>query len=1107
MTTAQQGAIPAPDASLLVYNVDTNLYEYFNGSVWGAVGGAQYWSRNAAGYLYPTTTTDTVRVDQGSVTNPSYGFLNTAAALLTGMYYAAANTIGFTSNGTQVGTFSTSSILFLGVTGAASTAGSSFGVATGTGGAGGADGGAFTAQTGTGSANAASAGGAGGAFTFTAGDGAAQSVAFTGGTGGTITAITGLGGANTGGASGSHGGAGGALQLSTGTGGATNSTNANKTGGAGGAIAITTGTGGAATGASVAANGGAGGNFTGTLGAGGAASGLTSTGSGGAGGTFNVNAGNGGSSVGGTGGTGGTAQLRAGAGGSSTSGSGGSGGTLSLQSQNGGSSTSGAGGQSGAITIAVGSGGTTAAAAANAGAGAVINIYPGAGGSNTGTGSGAGGTSNGVIVHAANGGSCLNVASTGSGGLGSPFRVTCGTGGATTGGSPGQGGDITLTTGPGGANSGGATGKTGGAAGGFTITGGAGGTTNSSAGGDRTGGAGCTVAITTGNGGSATAGGVASIGGAAGEFTVTGGTGGATSGTGAGGIGGGVNLNPGNGGTSVGGTAGAQGRVKIAGSGIFAYANAQSITPSATHTLILTATAGANQSVVASTFIKIASDAAGRQIVLPSEASSNGLMLVFANTSGANTMVLRNSTNTTTIATVAVSSQQAVMCDGTTWYPIAANSTPVSNYWQRTGTVLTPATAGDDVSSPRAAAGSFNEVFGSGAAITGTASGITMLGYGAGFSGSFIGNSVVIGTSAVVSSTGAYEITAIGRSVNISGAGNIGATVVGYAPQMTTANCYYATGIGHGLTLSSPYVTVAGSASAVATGDYSVLLGYATSSNGLSVIALGAGAQCSTANRCVIGGGSVGGTSGNITSIIVGNGETAATPVSFSMMPTQASGSDKNGSDFTVRGGRNTGAGAGGQFLIDIYPAGASSSTGGTATNMQRVVSTYYNERRAGSGSGFANIAGGLFAAYTDSASSGTSAQNLHSFTLIGNTLLHDGDSLVFDTAMQLDTLGGNLTIQCRLGTTDLTLFNAAAPAGATQANYRVTITRTGAATQRVKGELIIQATTNVTAAVYSTMAETLSGNLTLANRVTATVSGTITNQMSTVLYQPIPQT
>jgi hypothetical protein len=251
----------------------------------------------------------------------------------------------------------------------------------------------------------------------------------------------------------------------------------------------------------------------------------------------------------------------------------------------------------------------------------------------------------------------------------------------------------------------------------------------------------------------------------------------------------------------------------------------------------------------------------------------------------------------------------------------------------------------------------------------------------------------------------------------------------------------------------------------------------------------------------------VGGTSGNITSIVVGNGETNATPVGFSMMPTQASGSDKAGSDFTVRGGRNTGSGAGGQFLIDVYPAGASSSTGGTATNMHRVTSTYYSERRAGSGSGFANMAGGLFAAYTDTTSSGTSAQNLHSFTLIGNTLLHDGDTIEFYSTMALTTLGGNLTVAFRLGSTDLTMFNAAAPAGATQATYRVRCIRTGAATQRVEGTITINATTPYTNTVYTTMAETLANNLTIANRVTATVSGTITNQITTVMYEPAPQT
>lgn len=814
--------------------------------------GAYYWSRvvGPPSYLYPTNTADTVRVDQGSVTNPSYGFLNTAAALLTGMYYSAADTIGFTSNGTQVGSLSQTLVEFPGVTGPAATAGSTVRIATGAGGAGGASGGTFYTTTGAGSAATSIVGNSGGSLSHTLGGGG-------------------------------------------------NNTALNATGGGGGGV-----------------------------------------------------------------------------------------------------------------------------------------------------------------------------------------LWTMGAGGSHTGGLSGNGG----------------------AAGSWAFTGNTGGSTDS-VGALKTAGQGSSFTVLLGGGGFATGAGVLGIAGAAGNFTVTGNVGGNASGTGPGGAGTTITFSPGTGGTSVGGTSGNQGRVKISGSGLFAFANAQSITPSATTTLILKVTAGANQEVVSSTFIKVASDAAGRKILLPDESSSDGLFLIFANTSATNTMVLRDSTDASTIATLAVSSQQMVMCDGTTWFPIAANSTPVSNYWQRTGTVLTPATAGDDVSSPRAAAGSFNEVFGSGAAITGTAAGITMLGYGAGFSGSAIGNSVVIGTSAVVSSTGAYEITAIGRGVNISGAGNVGATVVGCAPQMTTANCYYATGFGHGITLSSPYVVAVGSASAIGAGsDFSCVFGYGATSNALSVISLGAGAQCSTANRCLIGGGAVGGTSGNITSIVVGNGETNATPVGFSMMPTQASGSDKAGSDFTVRGGRNTGSGAGGQFLIDVYPAGASSSTGGTATNMHRVTSTYYNERRAGSGSGFANIAGALFQAYTDSTSSGTSAQNLHSFTLIGNTLLHDGDRLVIRSAMSLNALAANLAISCRLGTTDLTMWNAAAPVGATQAEYTVTIIRTGAATQRATGFVTFNATAPFANPAYATMAETLSGNLTLATRVQATVSGTITNEITTVDYFPAPQ-
>lgn len=1073
--------------------------------------GAYYWSRDAAGYLYPTTTTDTVRVNgpTSSATNPSYGFYGTAAALLTGMYYSAANTIAFTSNGTQVGTFSTSTINFPGVTGAAASSGSAVGIASGNGGTSGGGGGQFAIVTGAGSTNAAGTAGAGGAFSITGGNGGAQSTAFVGGQGATVTVFSGSGGANTGAASGHNGGVGGALQISSGNGGATNSTNTNKNGGAGGALAITTGNGGAATGASVAANGGAAGAFSITSGNGGAASGATSTGSGGAGGRCDLAGGSGGLSIGGTGGTGGDATLYAGAAGNSTSGSGGTGGSVDIQSRNGGSSSTSSGGAGGSAQLVSGAGGATASTVSSAGAGAFIQFWPGAGGNNTGAGSGGAGTASGVRFNSANGGSCTNAGSTGNAGSGSPFIVTCGAGGAAVGGNPGTGGRVDLNLGSGGANSGGASGTNGGSAGNFTLTGGTGGATDSTAA-SKTGGTGTTVTFTTGNGGAATGAAVASVGGAAGAFTVTGGTGGATSGTGAGGIGGVVNLNPGSGGTSVGGTAGNQGRVKIGGTGIFAFANAQSITPSATHTLILTATAAANQSVVSSTFITVASDAAGRKMLLPTEASSNGLYLIFANTSATNTLVLRDSTDTNTIATLAVSSQCEVMCDGTTWYAcgFGSASSGVGGYWSRSGTTLSPTTFGDIVTAPVQGVGNQNECFGTASSIG--AGGIANTTCGASNTIPLNGGyNTLIGAHNTISVAGGgvqYN-TIVGTDCTLSQA-SVGCLLMGFQSQTIGAGAYADIVLlgGRSCSAYSNFATAVGSSTIIGlTSNYSSCFGYGAVTNNVGSIALGANSDTSAASQCVIGGRVAG--QGAITEVLIGNGPNAASPNSPNVEPTQATGTDKNGGSFTLRGGRNTGSGAGGQLLFDIYPAGSTGTTAGTATNMQRVVSTYYNERRAGSGTGFAGIAGRLFQAYTDTTSSGTSAQNLHSFTLIGNTLLHDGDTIVFYSTMALTTLGGNLTVAFRLGTTDLTMFNAAAPAGATQATYTVRCIRTGAATQRVEGTITINATAPYVNTIYTTMAETLSGNLTIANRITATVSGTVTNSITTVDYFPALQT
>jgi hypothetical protein len=63
-------------------------------------------------------------------------------------------------------------------------------------------------------------------------------------------------------------------------------------------------------------------------------------------------------------------------------------------------------------------------------------------------------------------------------------------------------------------------------------------------------------------------------------------------------------------------------------------------------------------------------------VLLPAEASSEGLVFIFHNNAGAvESLIIKEDSDTTTIATVADGETAVVVCDGTTWYGLVGTNT------------------------------------------------------------------------------------------------------------------------------------------------------------------------------------------------------------------------------------------------------------------------------------------------------------------------------------------------------------------------------------------------------------------------------------------------
>tara|TARA_R110001592_G_scaffold216154_1_gene469675 strand:- start:53 stop:520 length:468 start_codon:yes stop_codon:yes gene_type:complete len=99
---------------------------------------------------------------------------------------------------------------------------------------------------------------------------------------------------------------------------------------------------------------------------------------------------------------------------------------------------------------------------------------------------------------------------------------------------------------------------------------------------------------------------------------------------------------------------------------LLAY-KSEAITCGADHTLLVSGTAASNQTVIKSNVIIMDPGGAGRNITLPAEASSTGLLLVLFNSADADEGLVIKDDGASTIITVGQAEGSLLFCDGTTW--------------------------------------------------------------------------------------------------------------------------------------------------------------------------------------------------------------------------------------------------------------------------------------------------------------------------------------------------------------------------------------------------------------------------------------------------------
>jgi len=101
----------------------------------------------------------------------------------------------------------------------------------------------------------------------------------------------------------------------------------------------------------------------------------------------------------------------------------------------------------------------------------------------------------------------------------------------------------------------------------------------------------------------------------------------------------------------------------------------EAITCAGDHTLLVSGTAAANQTVIKSNVIIMDPGGSGRNITLPAEASSTGLLLFLFNAADADESLVVKSDEPATIVTVGQTEGAVLFCDGTTWRGLVGGNT------------------------------------------------------------------------------------------------------------------------------------------------------------------------------------------------------------------------------------------------------------------------------------------------------------------------------------------------------------------------------------------------------------------------------------------------
>lgn len=239
-----------------------------------------------------------------------------------------------------------------------------------------------------------------------------------------------------------------------------------------------------------------------------------------------------------------------------------------------------------------------------------------------------------------------------------------------------------------------------------------------------------------------------------------------------------------------------------------------------------------------------------------------------------------NGTATSPTLILGLNSGSAASQSALTWSAASASvQRTISATWVASTQELT--FSGGTVSMP--GAGSASERFGSGAAAGGA-------------------NSTALGGAA--SSAGTYSLAG------------------GYQASASATN---ATAVGAGSIASGANATALGYQAYALTTAYAIAIGSGARSDVASIII--GGTEVSTAGRFMVGGTNI-----PIDTMIIGKGNTSATPADNTWRITDASGTNTSGANLTIRTGLGTGTGASGYLALVVGVGGASGTSPSTPT-------------------------------------------------------------------------------------------------------------------------------------------------------------------------------